>query len=135
MTISEIAVHAKGEGAGPLARHRRQLDLLEHLIDPRAGDAVGRGEAVQVVVRRTARMHGATIHRSPPTSAEGRKSGTAPRSGSSLSRRRGTVLGAGVSDGGCPVIGGIACVADKFGSVAICEGVRLDEAGGFGDVP
>jgi hypothetical protein len=36
---------------------------------------------------------------------------------------------------GLPVTGGIACVADKFGSVGVCDGVRLDEAGGFGDMP
>jgi hypothetical protein len=35
--------------------------LLEHLIDSRAGDAVGRGEAVQVVVRGAAGVHGARI--------------------------------------------------------------------------
>ena len=50
--------HAQGKAADPPARHRRQPDHLEHLIDPRAGNAVGHGEAEQVVVRRSARVHG-----------------------------------------------------------------------------
>jgi hypothetical protein len=38
-------------------------------------------------------------------------------------------------EGGCPVAGGIACVADEFGSATVREVARLGEAGGFGDAP
>ena len=69
---AEPLAHAEREPAGPLAGHAGEPDQLEHLVDPAPADAVGLGQAQQVVVGAAAAVdglgveQGADLEQGPP---------------------------------------------------------------------
>jgi hypothetical protein len=89
---AEPLAHAERERSDPAAGHRDQSDEPEDLVDERLRDGIGLGQAEQVVVGRSPRMHRLGLQHCPhfvkwpPEVVIGPASVTCPASGRSSPR-------------------------------------------------